>query len=59
MLDKMKTLPEIVDVSTDLLSNAPQLKVTINRDQASRFGISAQTIDDTLNDAYGQRFGPP
>jgi len=55
MLAKMKTLPEIVDVGTDLLSNAPQLKVTINRDQASRFGISAQAIDDTLNDAYGQR----
>jgi HAE1 family hydrophobic/amphiphilic exporter-1 len=55
MLDKMKTLPQIVDVGTDLLSNAPQLKVTINRDQASRFGISAQAIDDTLNDAYGQR----
>ena len=36
-------------------ANAPQLKVTINRDQASRFGISPQTIDDTLNDAYGQR----
>ena len=36
-------------------SSAPQLKVTINRDQASRFGISAQAIDDTLNDAYGQR----
>jgi HAE1 family hydrophobic/amphiphilic exporter-1 len=44
-----------VDVSTDLLSNAPQLKVTINRDQASRFGISPQAIDDTLNDAFGQR----
>jgi len=55
MLDKMKTVPQIVDVGTDLLSNAPQLKVTINRDQASRFGISAQAIDDTLNDAYGQR----
>jgi hydrophobe/amphiphile efflux-1 (HAE1) family protein len=55
MLAKMKTLSEIVDVGTDLLSSAPQLKVTINRDQASRFGISAQTIDDTLNDAYGQR----
>ena len=55
MLAKMKALPEIVDVGTDLLSSAPQLKVTINRDQASRFGISAQTIDDTLNDAYGQR----
>src|ERR1700678_87404 len=55
MLAKMKTLPEIVDVGTDLLSSAPQLKVTINRDQASRFGISAQAIDDPLNDAYGQR----
>ena len=55
MLDKMRTLPQIVDVGTDLLSSAPQLKVTINRDQASRFGISAQAIDDTLNDAYGQR----
>jgi hydrophobe/amphiphile efflux-1 (HAE1) family protein len=55
LMDKMRTLPELVDVSTDLLASAPQLKVTINRDQASRFGISAQAIDDTLNDAYGQR----
>jgi multidrug efflux pump subunit AcrB len=55
LMEKMRTLPELVDVSTDLLANAPQLKVTINRDQASRFGISAQMIDDTLNDAYGQR----
>jgi hydrophobe/amphiphile efflux-1 (HAE1) family protein len=55
LLDKMKTVPEIVDVGTDLLSSAPQLKVTINRDAASRFGISAQAIDDTLNDAFGQR----
>jgi HAE1 family hydrophobic/amphiphilic exporter-1 len=31
------------------------LKLVINRDQASRFGISPQAIDDTLNDAYGQR----
>ena len=55
LLTKMKTLPEIADVGTDLLSNAPQLKVTINRDQAARFGITAQAIDDTLNDAFGQR----
>ena len=41
--------------SSDLLANAPQLKITINRDQAARFGISPQMIDDTLNDAYGQR----
>ncbi len=55
MLEKMRTLPVLADVSTDLLANAPQLKITINRDQASRFGISPQTIDDTLNDAFGQR----
>jgi hydrophobe/amphiphile efflux-1 (HAE1) family protein len=55
LLDKMRTLPELTDVNSDLLFRAPQLKVTINRDQASRFGISAQAIDDTLNDAYGQR----
>jgi HAE1 family hydrophobic/amphiphilic exporter-1 len=29
--------------------------VTINRDPAARFGITPQMIDDTLNDAYGQR----
>ena len=55
MLEKMRTLPQLADVATDLLANAPLLTVDINRDQASRFGISPQTIDDTLNDAYGQR----
>jgi hydrophobe/amphiphile efflux-1 (HAE1) family protein len=55
MLAKLKTIPLLADASTDLLANAPQLTVTVNRDQASRFGISPQTIDDTLNDAYGQR----
>ena len=38
MLEKMQSLPEL-DVSSDLLGNAPQLRITINRDQASRFGI--------------------
>jgi HAE1 family hydrophobic/amphiphilic exporter-1 len=55
MLAKLKTLPELADASSDLLANAPQMRLTINRDQASRFGISPQLIDDTLNDAYGQR----
>jgi HAE1 family hydrophobic/amphiphilic exporter-1 len=55
LLGKLRTLPQLADVSSDLLANAPQLKVAINRDQASRFGISAQMIDDTLNDAFGQR----
>jgi HAE1 family hydrophobic/amphiphilic exporter-1 len=55
LLEKLQRLNVLRDVSTDLLANAPRLRVTINRDQASRFGITAQAIDDTLNDAYGQR----
>ena len=55
MLEKLKTLPQLTDASSDLLANAPQLTIAVNRDQAARFGISPQTIDDTLNDAYGQR----
>src|SRR5581483_236794 len=55
MLAAMRRLPQIADVASDLQANAPQIKVTINRDQAARFGISPQLIDDTLNDAFGQR----
>jgi hydrophobe/amphiphile efflux-1 (HAE1) family protein len=55
LLDKLRTVPELADVTSDLLANAPKLQITINRDQASRFGISPQLIDDTLNDAFGQR----
>src|SRR5262249_22618850 len=55
MLAKLKTLPELADVSTDQQSNAPQLTIAINRDAAARFGIQPQVIDDTLNDAFGQR----
>ena len=55
LLDRMQTLPQIIDAATDFLASAPQLQLVINRDQASRFGISPQDIDDTLNDAYGQR----
>ncbi|MGB9026201.1 MAG: efflux RND transporter permease subunit, partial [Rhodomicrobium sp.] len=54
-LEKLKTLPILMDVQTDLLVNGPQLSVTIDRDRASRYGITAQLIDDTLNDALGQR----
>jgi multidrug efflux pump subunit AcrB len=55
LFDRMQRLPELANVSSDLLARSPLLNVTINRDQASRFGISAQAIDDTLYDAYGQR----
>ena len=55
LADKLKTVPQLADVTSDLLASAPRLQISINRDQASRFGISPQLIDDTLNDAFGQR----
>ncbi len=55
LLGKLRALPQLADVATDLLASAPQIQMTINRDQASRFGISPQLIDDTLNDAFAQR----
>jgi hydrophobe/amphiphile efflux-1 (HAE1) family protein len=55
MLEKFKALPQLTDVSTDQQSNAPLLSISINRDAAARFGIQPQVIDDTLNDAFGQR----
>ena len=55
LLEKLRTVPQLADVTSDLLANGPRLQITINRDQAARFGISAQAIDDTLNDAFGQR----
>jgi multidrug efflux pump subunit AcrB len=55
LLAKLKTLPELADVSSDQQGNAPRLTLQINRDAAASFGIQPQAIDDTLNDAFGQR----
>ncbi|MFL5069279.1 MAG: multidrug efflux RND transporter permease subunit [Xanthobacteraceae bacterium] len=55
MLQKLRTLPELADVSSDQQGAAPLMTVAINRDAAARFGIQPQLIDDTLNDAFGQR----
>ncbi len=55
ILDKLKTLPELRDVATDQQMAGTTLTIDINRDQASRFGLTPQAIDDTLYDAFGQR----
>ncbi|MBF9233433.1 multidrug efflux RND transporter permease subunit [Microvirga alba] len=55
VLEKLKTLPELRDVATDQQINGTTLTLTIDRDQASRFGFTPQLIDDTLYDAFGQR----
>jgi HAE1 family hydrophobic/amphiphilic exporter-1 len=54
-LQKLKTLPQITDVATDQESGGPRLNVTVKRDVASSFGILPSTIDNTLDDAFGQR----
>jgi hydrophobe/amphiphile efflux-1 (HAE1) family protein len=55
LLGKLRTLPELADVSSDQQNNAPQIMVTINREAAARFGIQPELVDATLNDAFGQR----
>ncbi len=48
-------LPELRDVSSDLLDRGPRLALNIDRSTASRLGIAPQLLDDTLYDAFGQR----
>jgi multidrug efflux pump subunit AcrB len=55
MLGKMRTIPQLQDVTTDQQDTAPRTALTINRDTASRLGVTVQAIDDTLYDAFGQR----
>jgi HAE1 family hydrophobic/amphiphilic exporter-1 len=55
LLAKLKSLPELRDVATDQQTEGTTLTLTINRDQASRYGLTPQLIDDTLYDAFGQR----
>jgi hydrophobe/amphiphile efflux-1 (HAE1) family protein len=53
--EKLRALPELTGVATDQQTQATALTLTIDRDQASRFGIQPQQIDDTLYDAFGER----
>jgi hydrophobe/amphiphile efflux-1 (HAE1) family protein len=54
-LNKIKAVPGITDVATDQLDAGPMLDITIKREVASSYGILPYTIDNTLDDAFGQR----
>ena len=54
-LDKIKTIPGITDITTDQENAGPLLDITVNREVASSFGILPATVDNTLDDAFGQR----
>ena len=51
----MRTLPELQDVASDQQIAAPHVAIAVDRDAASRFGLSASLVDQTLYDAFGQR----
>ena len=55
LLDKLRALPELTDVASDQQSSGQQLDVTVDRDQASRYSVLTQAVDNTLYDAFGQR----
>ena len=51
----LSTLPELTDVNSDVQDNGTQTMLVIDRDQAARLGLTVSQIDNTLNDAFGQR----
>ena len=53
--DKMRALPGLADVSSDLQISNPQINVDIDRDAASSRGVTVNQIEDALYSAYGQR----
>jgi multidrug efflux pump len=55
LVAKLSHLPEITNVASDLAQQGRALDITIDRQTASRFGITPATVDNVLYDAFGQR----
>ena len=55
MVAKLKTIPILSDVASDQQLSGLEASLVIDRDTASRLGITPQNIDDTLDDAFAQR----
>jgi multidrug efflux pump len=55
MLAKLRGLPQLRDVATDQQNRGLQARLVIDRDTASRLGIHARAVDESLYDAFGQR----
>ena len=51
----MRGLPILTDVNSDQQNSGLEAKLVVDRDTASRLGLTQQVIDDTLYDAFGQR----
>ena len=55
VLAKLRSLPQLTDVSSDQQTKGLEANLVIDRPTASRLGITPQMIDNTLYDAFGQR----
>jgi HAE1 family hydrophobic/amphiphilic exporter-1 len=55
ILARLQKLPMLRDVASDQQVSGTAAILTIDRDQAARFGVQPQVIDDTLYDSFGQR----
>ena len=53
--ERLRALPQITDLGSDQQDRGRQSSLVIDRTTASRLGITPQVIDDTLDDAFGQR----
>ena len=54
-VDKLRTLPQLADVASDLQDQGLQAYVTIDRDTSGRLGVTPASIDNALYNAFGQR----
>jgi multidrug efflux pump len=55
LVAKLRTLPQLSDVASELEAAGNSVYIDINRANAARFGITAATVDNALYDAFGQR----
>jgi multidrug efflux pump len=55
LMERMKQIPELRDINSDQQNHGLQSYLYVDRDTASRLGVSMQDIDNTLGDAFGQR----
>jgi HAE1 family hydrophobic/amphiphilic exporter-1 len=55
LYDRLRQLPALQDVNTDLQITSPQIVVNIDRDKASALGVTADQIESALGAAYGSR----
>ncbi len=55
VLERVREVPGIIDVSSDLQITSPQLIIDIDRDKTSSLGLNAQQVQEALYSAFGSR----